>query len=335
MQIMKISQLSEILALPGLARDLAEVEREMLRAVAPAHPSLSEPARRVIESRGKRLRPTLVLAAAGLGLSDRSKVIAAAAAIELIHIGTIVHDDIIDHAATRWGTPTISSQEGSTAALLVGDYLLALAGSQAAAAGPEAPQIISQTIAALCAGQSHEQAEAFNADRTVEGYLESIRGKTAALLSAACRLGGLTAGLPDESTTALAAYGESFGMAFQLTDDLLDLLSTPESVGKPAGHDIGEGVYTLPLLLALQSPAGPSLRPMLGEHPATPPNQAKILAILLAEGAVDATMDRIRQYNASAVEALAQLPESPIQAGLAALPGTYMDWATTKITASA
>ena len=328
---MKIANLSELLALPNLAHDLAEVEREMLRAVGPAHPSLALPARRMISGKGKRLRPTLVLAAAALG--QPGAAVPAAAAVELVHIGTLVHDDIIDHSTTRWGAPTVVAQEGSTSALLVGDYLLALAGVLAAEAGADAGRLIAQTVAQLCAGQSQEQADAFNASRGVAGYLESIGGKTAALLSAACRLGGLCGGLPAAQVEALAAYGEAFGLAFQLTDDLLDLTAPAAAVGKPAGHDLSEGVYTLPLLLALEGPAGPKLRAQLGNVPAIPPDYAKILTTIREAGAIDATLGRIRHYNATAVAALAIFAPTPTLAGLAAFPQRYLEWALAKLPA--
>lgn len=330
---MKTTELATLLGIPKLPAYIEQIERELEKVLVKDNPSLREPALRLIKSGGKRLRPFFVIAAASSqGGNVGDDVIVSCAAIELAHIGTLVHDDIIDDADVRWGIPTVNAKEGVSNAILVGDYLLALASAEAAKVSKEVAYIIASTIAEMCDGQSQETNDNYNVERSIESYLETIYKKTAALTSAACRIGALCADLPSKQVEALARYGEAFGMAFQITDDLLDLLSTTEAMGKPVGNDIKEGVYTLPLLLALQGEDRDEVRLWLEKNPISKPKQNKIVETLRRSGAFDATLKETRRYNDIAAASVRDLGKNNTVEGLVRLPDAYLNWALKKQT---
>ena len=322
-------ELAALLGLPELPRGLEAVEAELDRAVVVTRSEIEQPARRVVLGGGKRLRPALSLgcatAATGGPVVDPS-VVVGATAVELVQAGSLVHDDIMDDAGERRGVPTINAVEGASQALLVGDFLLARAGQLAAGVNQSVAAFLATAIADLCVGQSAEVATLFDPDRTVEAYEESIRGKTAALFRAACEIGAAAAEAPIEAVEALAAYGTAFGMAFQIVDDVLDLVSTAEALGKPVGNDIREGVYSLPVLIALTGAEGPALRALLG-HPPDEDEVAEALALVRSSSGVAEALERARRFNDAAAVALAALPAGAARRGLAELPGAYLDWA--------
>jgi heptaprenyl diphosphate synthase len=227
-----------------------------LRAVA-ATPDerLAQLALHGIEAGGKRLRPALVVCAAvAVGGRDAvgERVIDAAAAVELLHLASLYHDDVLDAAAIRRGRPSANALWGNHAAVLGGDVLLSHAYRVAAELGAAELRRLAHTLAALCSGQVAESAAQFDADRKLSHYDASIRGKTAALLATSCWLGASTAGAPPHVAEALACCGAELGVAFQIVDDVLDLYGHGLRIGKPAGSDLRTGVFTLPVLMALQ-----------------------------------------------------------------------------------
>ncbi len=317
--------------IPELAEYTQRVDRALEAALITDNSSLKQPALRVIQGGGKRLRPCLVIAwATSSGKAVDDTVIQAAVAIELLHIASLVHDDIIDQAATRRGVQTVNVKEGVASAILVGDYLLALALSQAAAVSLETAGIIANTFADMCEGQSQELADTYNPNRTIEAYLITIRNKTAALLAAACQIGGLCAGLTANEVVALRSYGEAFGMAFQLADDLLDFVSTPEMLGKPIGTDIRQGVYTLPILLSLQGPTRRLVHSWLGKKPQSRVSQAAVLKTLLDNNSIQQTHSRAQAYNKLAAKALGILNQNDGVIALANFPIFYLKKALQK-----
>ncbi|NBM17240.1 polyprenyl synthetase family protein [Streptomyces sp. GC420] len=218
-------------------------------------------------SGGKRLRPLLVLAAARAARErsapPRERVVGGASAVELLHLASLVHDDIMDEAVTRHGVTTISARAGKNRALLAGDYLLGHAHAAAAALGTEAVRLLGRTLVRLCEGQAEECSTVFDVDRTERSYFSVIAGKTGSLIETSCRMGALAAGHDAATTAALGRFGHHLGIAFQLLDDLLDLTESGEALGKPVGHDIANGVYTHPTLWALRR--DPQLRRLLLE----------------------------------------------------------------------
>jgi geranylgeranyl pyrophosphate synthase len=329
---MNNSKLTALLGIPELPTylDLVEERLEELVGASDA-PGIKVPALRVVRNGGKRLRPILVIASAlSSGGKINDDVITAACAIELAHVATLVHDDIIDNSNLRRGTPTINSQEGVDDAIIVGDYLLSLAIAQAAVVSQKAAYILASTIATVCEGQMQETNDEYNVDRTIPNYLSTIRKKTGALIAAACRIGGVCASLPDKDIDMLAQYGEAFGMAFQLTDDVLDFLSTTELMGKPIGIDVKEGVYTMPLLLACEGSSGKLVKSWLGKNPRNPATHTQIVDTLLKEGAFDKSQIEIRKYNDLAARAIKTIGNNPILAGLSELPYAYQELALKK-----
>ncbi len=311
-------ELATVLNISGLDEHLSRVDKDLIRAVANSHTDIKIPALRLIRAGGKRLRPALAIGIAARGDRQVSQsVIAGAAAIELVHIATVVHDDIIDKSLSRWGQPTVNSEEGLDVAILVGDYLLAKACEYAAGINAEAAALIASTIADLCDGQSQELADRHNPERTVASLLGAISGKTASLMSAACQMGGICAGLPKPQIQSLGNYGQHFGMSYQLIDDVLDLLSSPSLANKPVGTDAREGVYTMPVLLALSGGNEAVLKCLKAQKP----DQSDLVDVLLSSGYIAQTIQAAKKYNQLAVRAL-----GTEASGLSALPQAYLDW---------
>lgn len=260
---------SPLLTLPGMAGDLTRVEAELLDAVRTDHDALTEMAGHLIKAGGKRQRPAFAMAAGACrdghtGPVDRS-IVLGGVSVELVHLGSLYHDDVIDEAVTRRTVESVNARWGNLRAILAGDFLLAKASEIAASLGVEVAGLLAATIGHLCEGQVRELQSAYDVTRTEPSYLASIEGKTASLFAAAARIGGIVAELPRERIDALTEFGNAYGMAFQILDDILDVTATDEELGKPAGHDMVEGVYSLPVLRTLAGPDGDALRALLGK----------------------------------------------------------------------
>lgn len=234
---------------------LLATEGFLLEVVTSDFPFVSLLAQHLVRAGGKRLRVGLTFLAAGFGDREPSReenVRKLAAAIELTHLATLHHDDIIDEADKRHGVPSVNANWTNTLAVLSGDYLFAKSSQLAAEVGGEVPRALAETIAALCEGQVKEIEGAFRTDRSPDEYIAVIERKTARLLAAATYLGARVGGADKETADVLRSYGTAFGLAYQLVDDLLDLLGDERVIGKPVGTDLKEGVYTLPLLHGME-----------------------------------------------------------------------------------
>jgi geranylgeranyl pyrophosphate synthase len=233
---------------PGL---LARVE-ERLVALATGHGrELAHHAGHTIDAGGKRLRPLLVILAAGPGAAGRPQLIAAAAAVELIHSATLVHDDVLDGAALRRGVPTVWARGGRAMAVATGDLLFSRAFSELTAGGSlEAVQALSRATSALAEGELLQRQDAWNPGVPVDRYLLRCELKTARLFEASCQLGALAADRAPDQVAALGAFGRGIGVAFQLLDDVIDVAGPASLTGKHRGTDLLDGTVTLPLILA-------------------------------------------------------------------------------------
>ncbi len=244
---------------PILERDvrarLEEVEVALEKAVRADSEMLAETARYLLAAGGKRFRPMLVLVSGYFGDPADPRLTPGAVSIELVHAATLYHDDVIDEAEARHGVPAVNVRWSNTVAILTGDYLFARASEIASELGTEVIALLARTIATLCDGQIREVEASGNVRQTREAYLEVIRRKTGALIATSCRLGGLLSDAEPEHVAVLEAYGEALGMAFQLSDDIMDVTSSAAELGKEPGVDMKEGVYTLPVLLALHEGA--------------------------------------------------------------------------------
>jgi len=308
--------------LPGQDDVLARIESALGDAVVVDDAYLNQIASHLIDAGGKRLRPLLTVAAAQVAqVGVRQEAILGGVSCELVQTGSLYHDDVMDEAPTRRGVDTVNAVWGNLQAILAGDFLLAKASEIAASLGTEVAGLLARTIMRLCEGQIEELRHTYNSARPEVSYLASIRGKTASLFATAARIGGLVADLPRPMVESLTAYGEAYGMVFQIVDDLLDLTASDDQLGKPAGHDMVEGVYTLPVLRTLQG-GGVAAAELVGlfGKPLTVAERDKALAIVRQHGGLDAARRTAQQYVDQAVAACAALPAGPAVDVLIAAP---------------
>jgi heptaprenyl diphosphate synthase len=302
------------LRLPGLEEALGRVEQSLANATEAADPFLSEVTGHLVNAGGKRLRPALVVAAASVGgavaghrpdaAGVANEVIEGGVAVELVHLGSLYHDDVMDEAEYRRGVPSVNARWGNLVAILAGDFLLARASEIAASLGTEVAALLARTIGQLCRGEVVQLRYAFDPSRPEPAYMASIAGKTASLMSTSARIGAIVGGAPRPWVDALTGYGHALGMAFQIWDDVRDLLSNDDTLGKPAGHDLVEGTYTLPVLRALAVPgAGDDLRALLG-GPLDPPARDKARDLVLSTPAVVSSVGEARRWAIRADDAL-------------------------------
>ena len=304
-----------LLDFPGADAHLALIDERLLAAVTTDDPQLTEMTSHLIRAGGKRLRPMLGVLAAATGAEVTVDVIDGGVAVELVQVGSLYHDDVIDEADVRRGVQTVNVRWNNLTAILAGDFLLAKASEIAASLGTEVAGLLARTIGRLCEGEILELRHAYSTARTEDAYFAAIEGKTASLYATACRIGAIVAELPRDQVDALTDYGLSFGMAFQLVDDVLDLVATEEELGKPAAHDLTEGIYNLPVLRALQSDAGEALRGVLGS-PIEGAERERARSLVLHSGGIESTIAEAERHAARAQEALASLPESAAKTSL-------------------
>ncbi len=304
--------------------DRERIEQAMLAAVATPNPYLTEIASHLIIAGGKRLRPVLAVTAGRLTGEVTDEVIQGGVSCELVHLGSLYHDDVMDEAETRRGVETVNAQWGNLQAIVAGDFLLARASEISASLGAEPAELISFTLRRLCEGQLEELERTYDVARSEESYLSSILGKTASLYGAAARIGGLAAGLDRSMVDALTDYGHAYGTVFQIIDDVLDLTSTAEALGKPAGHDMEEGVYTLPVLRTLQSDGGDELANLLG-RPLNPDERDRALAIVRAGDGIASALETAHDFADQAAAACDRLGDSMVIDVMRAAPRHLLD----------
>ncbi|MGS2613774.1 polyprenyl synthetase family protein [Micromonospora sp. LZ34] len=303
---------------------LEAVEVELRASVASADPFVTEAARHLVEAGGKRFRPLLVALGAQFGDPTGPQVVPAAVVMELTHLATLYHDDVMDEAAVRRGAPSANSRWTNSVAILVGDYLFARAADIAADLGTEAVRLQARTFARLVHGQIAETVGPRPGDDPVAHYLSVIADKTGSLIATSARFGGMFGGASAEHIEALAGYGETIGVAFQLSDDLLDIASESVQSGKTPGTDLREGVPTLPVLYALASDdadaASVRLREILATGPVTDDDlHAEALGLLRESPALKRARETVRSYAEDARAQLTPLPGNPARRALESL----------------
>jgi heptaprenyl diphosphate synthase len=302
---------------------LAAVEDALRRNVASADPLVAEAARHLVDAGGKRFRPLLVALGAQFGDPSAPEIVAAANVVELTHLATLYHDDVMDEATVRRGASSANSRWGNSVAILVGDYLFARAADIAASLGPEAVRLQARTFARLVHGQIAETVGPRGSDQ-IEHHLHVITEKTASLIATSARFGGMFSGAEPAHVEALARYGETIGIAFQLSDDLLDIASDSDQSGKTPGTDLREGVPTLPVLYALadddQDASAVRLREILATGPITDDAlHAETLGLLRESVAMKRARETVRTYAEEARAQLAPLPDGPAKLAMEAL----------------
>ena len=256
--------------------------------------------RHVLQEPGKQLRPALVLAAAELGgCGDRTVAHRAAAAVELVHVASLLHDDVMDDGRIRRGRPTVGALYGKRVSVLGGAWLFARASWLMAHCQEPLHEWFAETSCAVCEGQMLEVRDTFDVHRTAERYYECVVGKTASLIALATSVGAVVGGLASESVDALRSYGHELGVAFQLADDILDLTASAETLGKAGGADLAHGVYTLPTILAMEADADLRQRLAAGVRPFELPEVGARVRELGVPGAVAALRERVGAARAA------------------------------------
>jgi len=317
---------SPLLAMPGMDVDRERIEVAMRDAVVTSDSHLTELANHLIVAGGKRLRPVLAVVSSQVAGSQASDdVVRGGVACELVQTGSLCHDDVMDEATTRRGVETVNARWGNLQAILAGDFLLARASEIAASLGTEVAGLLARTIGWLCEGQIQELRHTYDIGRPEASYLTSIHGKTASLYGTAARIGGIVGGLDRPTIEALTTYGNAYGMVFQIVDDLLDITSTSEQLGKPAGHDMEEGVYTLPVLRTLSGggAAADELADLLGK-PLDAVERDKALAIVRSDSGIGAAVEVANTYVAAAVAALDGMPSNDAVVALRETPAALL-----------
>ena len=284
-----------------ISRELKQVQSRLNAALQSSDRSISRLARYAVKSPGKQLRPALLLLSAKTGGRDLRRAIELAAAMELVHTATLIHDDIIDGARVRRGKLSISARYGRGKAILLGDYLFSKAFELVAAV--ELPQIMKKLIEVsmnICRGELKHMAKAFK-PLSEQAYLEVVNDKTAALFAACCETGAISAGAGPVKAAALRRYGQNLGICFQIVDDCLDLAGPAQKTGKSARLDKKSGKMTLPLIY-------------LSKHQGANKSAAVRYSLAVADG-----------FRKKALSAISRLPDNELKRSLAGLADFIMD----------
>jgi heptaprenyl diphosphate synthase len=305
----------------ALGEGLVRVEAALATAVGSEHPFVREAAGHLIAAGGKRFRPMLALLAAQLGDPDSPEVVSAAVVCELTHLATLYHDDVMDEAAMRRGAPSANNRWSNSIAILVGDLLFARASDLLADLGPEAVRIQARTFERLVTGQIRETVGAQPGEDPVAHYLDVLADKTGSLVATSARFGSGFAGVDPALVGELTAFGEEVGIAFQLSDDLLDIVSKDGASGKLPGTDLREGIATLPVLLALagDDPAEERLRTLVAGPITDDDEHEEALELLRSSASLVQANDMLREYADRARARLAGVPAGDVRDALSAL----------------
>jgi len=305
---------------------MALVEQRLTEVTRADTPFLTEIAQHLLSAGGKRYRPLLAQVAAELGPNQGHESVEAGVAVELVHLGSLYHDDVIDEADSRRGKPSVNTNWSNTVAILAGDFLLARASEVAAPLGEEAVALIARTYAVLCEGQVSELVFADDLSHGPDGYHTVIGGKTASLIRTSARLGAITGGADRDSVEAISEWAWEMGMVFQITDDVLDLIASESFLGKPAGSDIGEGTFTLPVLLAAHGPDGDRIRSLVRHgKPYLQDAIDQVIDLTTRGGYIDVVLDDAVDRIRIAEKAARRIPDNPLMSVLHNLDQYLLD----------
>ncbi len=300
---------------PELARkvrdELERVEALLVSELSDGEDFLTEAALHLAKAGGKRFRPLFTILTAQLGPQpDEPAIVTAATVVELVHLATLYHDDVMDEATMRRGAPSANARWGNSIAILAGDYLFAHASRLVSTLGPEAVRIIAETFAELVTGQMRETIGVKEAQDPVEHYLKVVWEKTGSLIAASGRFGGTFSGASAEHVARLERLGDAVGTAFQISDDIIDISSASEQSGKTPGTDLREGVHTLPVLYALreEGSTGDRLRELLAGPVESDADVAEALKLLGQSEGLVLAKEKLAGYADLARAELAQLP---------------------------
>lgn len=297
---------------PQLVAELEEVRAAILAQAASDDRNVHAAIHQLLASSGKMLRPAFVLLAARFGTPDKERLIRIGAAIEMLHMATLVHDDVVDGAATRRGIATVYALRGPRTAVLVGDWLFAACVSLIADLGTvENARGLSRLVARICGSEISQAADRYVVHTSLRRYLRRIAGKTAALFALSFHVGAVESGCSDDVCRALRRLGYCLGMGFQIVDDILDFPGNGEETGKPTGSDLSQGIVTLPAILGLKHDDG-KLASALLRHPRGRRAIARVSALIDLRGGVQGAREVARRYAERSVREIRRLP--PLEA---------------------
>lgn len=320
-----MDDLQSLIQIPRVWDSLTRVEERILEAATADDAYLTKIAQHLLLAGGKRFRPLLALLAAEFGETTDHRPVEAGVAVELIHVGSLYHDDVIDEADTRRGAASVNTNWSNTVAILAGDFLMARASEVAAThLSQESVRLLAITYAELVEGQTRELQIDYDVDHTVAEYEQVIGGKTASLIRTSARLGALAADAPQSVVDALAEWAWEVGMVFQIADDALDLVASEDTIGKPAGSDIHEGKFTDSVIEALNGPDGPRIRELLTRpRPFADEDVDEVIDLVVSGGFVEVSLNKARGRLSSAEEAMRSLPDTEARSVIEGL-GVYL-----------
>jgi heptaprenyl diphosphate synthase len=293
-----------------LNTDLKEIEKELQETIKSEHPLLQEASLHTLQAGGKRLRPVFVLLAGKFGDYRLPVIKNVAVALELIHMASLVHDDVIDDAELRRGQPTIKSKWDNRIAMYTGDYIFARSLElMTNINNPEAHKILSHSIVEVSLGEIEQIRDKYNFDQHLKTYLRRIKRKTALLIAVSCQLGAVASDAPREIHEKLFLFGYYVGMSFQIIDDILDFTSTEKELGKPVGDDLRQGNITLPVLLAMKDDKLRDQIEGVNEH-ITDTDMKSIILAIKESGSIKQSIKYSDWYLQKALKTVEQLPNN-------------------------
>jgi heptaprenyl diphosphate synthase len=300
---------------------LDAVEATLRTAVQSDDRFIAEAARYLVDAGGKRFRPLMTVLAAHFGDASAPHIVPAAVVVELTHLATLYHDDVMDEASVRRGAESANARWDNTIAILTGDFLFARASDLLADLGPAAVRLQARTFERLVTGQIRETVGPAEGEDPITHYLGVLAEKTGSLIATAAEFGAGFAGVEPSTVDVLRRFGEQIGVAFQISDDILDIAASPSESGKTPGTDLREGVATLPVLYALRSSDAASrrLRELVSHPLVDDAEHAEALALLRASSALDDARRALHSYADKARAMLVDLPDVPARAGFEAL----------------
>ena len=301
--------------------ELDAVEKALSETVRSADEFVADAARYLFEAGGKRFRPLICLLAAHVGDATRPELVPAAVVVELTHLATLYHDDVMDEAIVRRGAISANSRWGNTVAILTGDFLFSRASDVLADLGPHAVRLQARTFGRLVTGQIRETVGPRDGEDPIEHHLSVLADKTGSLIATSAEFGGYFAGLDASTVEQLRVFGEEIGVAFQISDDILDIASESDESGKTPGTDLREGIPTLPVLYALRAadPATARLRELVARPLIDDDEHAEALGLLRASEALNEARATLGAYSQRARKLLDSLPDVPAREALATL----------------
>jgi geranylgeranyl pyrophosphate synthase len=289
--------------------ELAIVEEKLHQAAGTEHARLAEILRYLLDSGGKRIRPAVVILASKFHDHDEARVLPLAAAVEMLHTATLVHDDLLDGSALRRGNPTLNAKLGVGAVVLVGDYLFARAADLAATTeSVPVVNLFSQTLMTICGGEIRHAFDEDGWRLTRDAYYRSTYSKTASLFAASAESGALLSGAPRAIVDSMREYGCNLGMAFQIVDDILDFVGDEEEMGKPIGSDLRQGTVTLPLILYLEGhPENALVRAVFEEQEEREEKIQALVDMVRDSPAIESARQEAMRFTTGAKEAIREL----------------------------